>query len=100
MWFGCGEIGRSGSSVSDAVSALSSLVKATLTIELLQATAQWSAVEKVPSASQAPGPRASGSTQGRGHYTPLRAGWGRSIAPYRPRRGPRLSGAVRSELPA
>src|SRR5262249_14570039 len=30
--FGCGEIGRSGSSTSAAVSALSSLVKATLTV--------------------------------------------------------------------
>jgi hypothetical protein len=33
--FGWGETGRSGSSVSDAVSALSSLVKATLKLRLL-----------------------------------------------------------------
>ena len=32
--FRCGQTGRSGSSVSDAVSALSSLVKATLKLEL------------------------------------------------------------------
>jgi hypothetical protein len=31
---GCGDMGRSGNSVSDAVSALSSLVKATLNPEL------------------------------------------------------------------